>query len=326
MSILVTGAAGYVGSVTTELLRTQGHTVVALDDLVRGHREAVHPDVPLYVGRVGDAALVKRLCHDHNISACIHFAARAYVGESVHNPRLYFEDNVSESIALLGALLDSHVTRLVFSSTCATYGEPVALPIREDHPQAPTNPYGWSKLVIEQALRAYASAHALRYVALRYFNAAGATPTRGEHHEPETHLIPLALDVAAGVRTHLSVFGDDYPTADGTAVRDYIHVSDLAEAHVLALAHLQAGNSSIAINLGTGTGSSVRDVIEVAERVSKQKLPVQMMPRRAGDPAKLVADATLARNVLGWHARLALQDMIESAWQWRQAHPAGYKA
>lgn len=324
MSILVTGAAGYVGSVTTELLQSQGEPVVVLDDLIRGHRQALDPGVPLYVGRVGDRDLVKRICQEHKISACIHFAARAYVGESVHAPRMYFEDNVSESVSLLGALLDAGVRHLVFSSTCATYGEPRALPIAEDHPQSPTNPYGWSKLMVEKVLQAYDAAYGLRYVALRYFNAAGATAQRGEHHDPETHLIPLALEVAAGVQPHLSVFGDDYPTADGTAVRDYIHVSDLAQAHVGALAHLRNGKPSASVNLGTGTGSSVNDVISVVQSVTARRLAVQYLPRRPGDPAKLVANATLAHDVLGWRPLLNLHDMIRSAWQWRQQHPTGY--
>ena len=324
MSILVTGAAGYVGSVTAELLHSQGESVVVLDDLVRGHREALDPGVPLYVGRVGDQNLVKRVCQEHQISACIHFAARAYVGESVHAPRMYFEDNVAESVSLMGALLDAGVRHLVFSSTCATYGEPRALPIAEEHPQAPTNPYGWSKLMVEKVLQAYDAAYGLRYVALRYFNAAGATARRGEHHDPETHLIPLALEVAAGVQSHLNVFGDDYPTPDGTAVRDYIHVSDLAHAHVGALAHLRNGEPSAAINLGTGTGSSVNDVISAVQAVTERKLAVRYLPRRSGDPANLVADATLALEVLGWQPRLDLQDMIRSAWLWRQRHPTGY--
>jgi UDP-glucose 4-epimerase len=325
MSILVTGGAGYIGSVTVELLRARGYEVVVLDDLFRGHREAVDPAVPLYQGAIGDVALVRKIVAEHQVDACVHFAALAYVGESVEDPRRYFENNVSQGIALLGALVDANVKRVVFSSTCATYGEPEAVPIAEDHPQRPANPYGFSKLVFEKALAAYDAAYGLRHVALRYFNASGATLTRGEHHEPESHLIPIVLEVATGQRAHVAVFGNDYPTPDGTAIRDYIHISDLATAHILAVEHLARGGASDAFNLGTGHGFSVLEVIETTRRVTGQPIEARFATRRPGDPARLVAQAEKARKVLGWAPEQGdLAAIIESAWRWKQKRPRGY--
>lgn len=325
MAILVTGGAGYIGSVMVELLRAQGAAVVVLDNLFRGHRAAVDPSVPFYEGRVGDRELVKRICAEHAVDACIHFAAVAYVGESVSAPQAYFENNVAQGIALLESLLASDVRQFVFSSTCATYGEPVQVPIDESHPQHPTNPYGWSKLMLEKVLAAYDNAYGLRYVALRYFNACGAVPTRGEDHTPETHLIPNVLRTAQGKLPHVSVFGSDYPTPDGTAVRDYIHVADLGAAHLLALEHLQRGGQSECINLGNGQGFSVLEVVEAARRVTGQPIPVEMEPRRAGDPSRLVANAAKARAVLGWEPQFTnLEAILQSAWDWHQAHPHGY--
>ena len=317
MSILITGGAGYIGSVTTELLRSRSEPVVVLDNLSRGHRDAVAPEVPFYEGNVGDRELVMRIVRKHSIDACVHFAAFAYVGESVTQPTLYYENNVEQGIRLLGALLAAGVRRFVFSSTCATYGEPQEIPISEDHPQLPTNPYGWSKLFLERIMRDYDRAYELRFVALRYFNAAGATSQRGERHDPETHLIPLVLKAAQGETSHVTVFGNDYQTKDGTCVRDYIHVSDLAEAHALSLDYLRAGNPSTAINLGNGQGYSVLEVIEAARAVTGREIPIDMQGRRAGDPSHLVADATKARTVLGWqpqHTDLAA--IISSAWEW----------
>lgn len=318
MSILITGGAGYIGSVTTELLRTRGEPVVVLDNLSRGHRDAVATEVPFYEGNAGDRELVMRIVREHNIDAVIHFAAFAYVGESVTQPDLYYENNVEQGIRLLGALLASRVRRFVFSSTCATYGEPQRIPIDEDHPQLPTNPYGWSKLFLERIMSDYDRSHQLRFVALRYFNAAGATPDRGERHDPETHLIPLVLKAAHDETKHVTVFGNDYPTKDGTCVRDYIHVSDLAEAHALALDYLRAGNDSTAINLGNGHGYSVLEVIEAARTVTGRDIRIDMQGRRAGDPSHLVADAAKARDVLGWepqHTELA--QIIGSAWSYK---------
>jgi UDP-glucose 4-epimerase len=318
MSILITGGAGYIGSVTTELLRARGESVVVLDNLSRGYRDAVATEVPFYEGNAGDRDLVTRIVREHNIDAVIHFAAFAYVGESVNRPDLYYENNVEQGIRLLSALLATGVRRFVFSSTCATYGEPQRIPIDEDHPQLPTNPYGWSKLFLERIMTDYDRGHELRFVALRYFNAAGATPTRGERHDPETHLIPLVLKAANGETKHVTVFGNDYPTKDGTCVRDYIHVSDLAEAHALALDYLRAENASTAINLGNGQGYSVLEVIEAARTVTGRDIRIDMQGRRAGDPSHLVADAAKARAVLGWQPQHTdLTAIIDSAWSYR---------
>lgn len=317
MTILVTGGAGYIGSVTTQLLRARGEQVVVLDNLSRGHRSAVASEVPFYEGNVGDRELVAMIVRTHKIEACIHFAAFAYVGESVSKPALYYENNVEQGIRLLGSLVESGVRHLVFSSTCATYGEPQRIPIDEEHPQLPTNPYGWSKLFLERIMADYNRAYGLMFVALRYFNASGATSDRGEHHDPETHLIPLVLKAAQGEVDHIAVFGDDYPTRDGTCVRDYIHVLDLAEAHLLALHYLRAGNPSTAINLGNGQGYSVLDVIETARQVTGAEIQVRMQERRPGDPSHLVADSSRAQSVLGWQPQHAdLKRIVESAWRW----------
>ncbi|HEY9503623.1 MAG TPA: UDP-glucose 4-epimerase GalE, partial [Pyrinomonadaceae bacterium] len=285
MAVLVTGGAGYIGSVMVELLREQNEDVVVLDDLFRGHRNAVDPKVPFYQGNTGDRALVQQICSEHRIDACIHFAALAYVGESVSEPKLYFAKNVESGLGLLDVLLDAGVRHFVFSSTCATYGEPIRVPIDEDHPQHPTNPYGTSKLMMEHILKAYDAAYGLKFVALRYFNAAGATGTRGEDHEPESHLIPNVLAVASGKREFVSVFGDKYSTPDGTAIRDYIHVTDLGSAHVLALAHLRKGGDSQFINLGNGQGYSVMEVIQMAREITNHEIPIRIEPARAGDPS-----------------------------------------
>jgi UDP-glucose 4-epimerase len=325
MAILVTGGAGYIGSVMVELLRVRGETVVVLDNLSRGHRAAVDASVPFYEGNIGDRTLVKRICAEHQVNACIHFAAVAYVGESVTEPQRYFDNNVAQAIGLLEALLASQVRRLVFSSTCATYGEPVRVPIDETHPQQPTNPYGWSKLMVEKILAAYDHAYALKYVALRYFNACGALSNRGEDHSPETHIIPNVLLTALGQVPQVSVFGSDYPTPDGTAIRDYIHVADLGTAHLLALEHLRRGGQSDCINLGNGQGYSVMEVIEAARRVTGQPIAVKLEPRRPGDPSRLVADAAKARAVLGWQPEYPdLETILRSAWDWHQTHPHGY--
>ncbi len=325
MAVLVTGGAGYIGSVTVELLLAQGEQVVVLDNLSRGHAEAVTPEVPFYRGDVGDHALVAQIAREHQIEACIHFAAFAYVGESVAEPARYFENNVARGAALLNALRQSQVQRLVFSSTCATYGEPVSIPIDETHPQQPTNPYGWSKLFMERIMESYDRAYNLRFVALRYFNAAGATELRGEHHDPEPHLIPNVLATAEGNLSHVSVFGGEYKTPDGTAVRDYIHVADLASAHILALNHLRAGGASESINLGNGRGYSVLEVIEAARRVTGEAIELKIEPPRPGDPSHLIADAAKARRVLGWEPVYPeLADIIRTAWEWRLAHPRGY--
>jgi UDP-glucose 4-epimerase len=325
MAILVTGGAGYIGSITVETLRAKGERVVVLDDLTRGHRAALDRDVPFYHGRSGDRALVARIAKENEIESCIHFSALAYVGESVEKPAAYFENNVEQGVALMGALLETGVRRVVFSSTCATYGEPEQVPIREDCPQWPKNPYGWTKLFMERLLDSYDAAYGMKFVSLRYFNAAGATRERGEHHDPESHLIPNVLTVAAGEKAEVAVFGDKYPTADGTAIRDYVHVTDLADAHIRALDHLRRGGSSNFLNLGTGHGYSVLEVIESARQVTRRPIRIRIEAPRPGDPASLVADSTKAQAVLCWKpAESDLSSIIGSAWEWRLKHPRGY--
>ena len=316
--ILVTGGAGYIGSVTVELLRQRGEQVVILDNLSRGHSDAIAPGLPFYQGNAGNRELVAHIASEHNIEACIHFAALAYVGESVAEPARYFENNVEQGIALLGSLLQAGVRRVVFSSTCATYGEPRQIPMSEQHPQKPTNPYGWSKLFMERVLESYDRAYGMKFAALRYFNAAGATEQLGEHHEPETHLIPNVLLAAQGKLAEVSVFGNTYPTADGTAIRDYTHVADLGAAHILALDYLRAGGNSECINLGTGRGYSVLDVIETARQVTGLPIATRVEPPRPGDPSQLVANGDKARTILGWKpAYTDLASIIRSDWEWR---------
>jgi UDP-glucose 4-epimerase len=325
MAVLVTGGAGYIGSAFVELLRQAGEDVVVLDDLSRGHRAAIDSEIPLYVGTTGDRALIARIAREHRLNACVHFAAFAYVGESVAEPGRYFDNNTVQAVTLFESLLDAGVRNVVFSSTCATYGVPGESPIPESHAQWPINPYGWSKFFVERMLETLDRARGLRFVALRYFNAAGATAKHGEHHDPETHIVPLVLQAAARRKPHVSVFGDDYETPDGTAIRDYIHIEDLGRAHLLALQHLRAGGASEFLNLGNGTGYSVLEVVDAARHVTGRGIPVVMAPRREGDPARLVGDARRAREVLGWQPqRAALEDIVRSAWDWMQAHPEGY--
>jgi UDP-glucose-4-epimerase GalE len=325
MAVLVTGGAGYIGSVFVERLLAEREQVVVLDDLSRGHRAAVEPGTSFHVGRIGDRALVERIVREHHVTASVHFAALALVGESIGEPARYYENNFSQAAALLETLVAGGVKHVVFSSTCATYGVPREVPIPESHPQWPINPYGWSKLLVERLLADFDRAYGLRFVALRYFNAAGASQRHGEHHEPETHLVPLALGAAAGRRERLSVFGADYDTPDRTAIRDYVHVLDLAEAHLLALAHLRRGGASELLNLGTGTGHSVLEVIEAVARVTGRAVPHAVAPRREGDPPRLVADPARARQVLGWAPRRPrLDEIVHSAWEWMRAHPDGY--
>lgn len=325
MAILVTGGAGYIGSVTVELLRAKGESVVVLDDLARGHREALDRDIPFYPGKAGDRELVARIAREHKIESCIHFAALAYVGESVEKPAMYFENNVEQGVALFGALERAGVRRVVFSSTAAVYGNPERVPIVEQSRQWPANPYGWSKLFLERLLHSYDAAYGMKFVALRYFNAAGATEHHGERHDPESHLIPNALAAAAGDKREISVFGDKYPTPDGTAIRDYVHVADLADAHIRALEHLRGGGASDALNLGTGQGYSVLEVIETARKVTGRAIPIRKEAPRPGDPAELVADPTQAKTVLGWTPTASdLSTIIRAAWEWRQRHPQGY--
>jgi UDP-glucose 4-epimerase len=325
MAILVTGGAGYIGSVTVELLLERNERIVVLDDLCRGHRAALDVDVAFYQGRVGDRAVLKRIMREHEIESCLHFAALAYVSESVENPSLYFENNVQQGVGLMGVLLQAGVRRIVFSSTCATYGEPEQIPIREQARQWPKNPYGWSKLIMERLLDSYDHAYGVKFVALRYFNAAGATKRRGEHHEPESHLVPNVLAAATGKIPAVRVFGTNYPTPDGTAIRDYVHVADLADAHIRSLDYLRSGGSSDSFNLGTGTGSSVLEVIEAARQITGRQIRIRFEAPRPGDPARLVADATRAGTVLGWEpVRSDLTTILRSQWEWGGLHPKGY--
>lgn len=319
-TILVTGGAGYIGSHTVRQLVAQGRKIVVLDNLVYGHRDAIiDPEVELIVGEVGDRALLSELFAKHRFVAVIHFAAYAYVGESVTDPLKYYQNNTADPLVLLRVMQEYGCKVFVFSSTCATYGVPESLPITEQTPQAPINPYGCSKLMMEWILRDCGVAWGLRSACLRYFNASGSSEDGliGEDHDPETHLIPRVLMAVAGQIDHIEVFGEDYPTPDGTCVRDYIHVEDLADAHGRALDHLVAGGESLRCNLGTGVGISVREIITAAEEVTGSKVPVKFGPRRAGDPAELVADPTLAKELLGWTAqRRDIRQMLRPAWAW----------
>jgi UDP-arabinose 4-epimerase len=317
-NILVTGGAGYIGSHTCKALAAAGYCPVTLDNLVHGHRRAVRWG-PLVRADLGDRERLLQVLDDFEIEAVVHFAAYAYVGESMREPAKYFRNNVANTLTLLESMQAVGVKQIVFSSTCATYGIPETLPITETSPQRPVNPYGESKLMVERILEWTAAAHGLQWMALRYFNAAGADPDVeiGEDHDPETHLIPLAIDAALGRRAELSVYGTDYPTPDGTAVRDYVHVTDLADGHVRALAHLRDGGASGALNLGTGMGHSVREVVEMVERISGRKVATRDCARREGDPSSLVAAAERAREVLGWQPGWStLQQIVETAWVW----------
>lgn len=319
-AILVTGGAGYIGSHTVRLLAEQGRKVVVLDNLVFGHREAIISEgVEFHQGEIGDRDLLERLFSEYDFGAVVHFAAYAYVGESVTNPLKYYRNNTAEPLTLLEVMQAHGCRNFVFSSTCATYGVPASIPIVESNPQDPINPYGRSKLMLEWVLRDCGSAWGLRSACLRYFNASGAAEDGkiGEDHDPETHLIPRVLMAVTGEISHVDVFGTDYPTPDGTCIRDYIHVNDLADAHAKAIDHLVGGGDSIACNLGTGVGVSVKEIINAVEEVTGKEVPVKYGERREGDPPQLLADPTLARDVLGWEARHKdVRDMVRSAWSW----------
>lgn len=323
-TVLVTGGAGYIGSHTCKTLAAAGYLPVTYDSLEYGHADAVRWG-PLEHGSITNEFRLQQVFEQYQPSAVLHFAAYAYVGESVIDPARYYRNNVSGSLALLQTMRAAGCQRLVFSSTCATYGHPQTPSISEDHPQIPVNPYGWSKLMVERILADYATAYGLRYAALRYFNAAGADADCeiGEYHTPETHLVPLAITAALGGEP-VRVFGSDYDTPDGTAIRDYIHVTDLALAHVAALRHLEQHEQCVCLNLGTGQGYSVRDVITSVERVTARKVPFNLAPRRAGDPARLVADAQRGMQELNWRpARPCLDDIIASAWRWHLSRHTG---
>jgi UDP-glucose-4-epimerase GalE len=325
MRILVTGGAGYIGSHAVRLFLARGHDVWVYDNLSAGHRPAV-PAERLIVGDLGEQSRLDHALVAHRVEAVVHFAASALVGESVENPAKYYQNNLVNTVHLLDALRRHGIGRFVFSSTCATYGVPQRVPITEDEPQKPINPYGNTKLAVERALADYARAYNWGFAALRYFNAAGASPDGGigEDHDPETHLIPLVLQAVLGVRPAVTILGTDYPTPDGTCVRDYIHVDDLAEAHLLALEALAPGKH-LFYNLGTGRGHSVREVIRAAEEVAGKAVPVREGPRRPGDPPVLVAAADKVQRELGWRPRYTdLRPIVETAWNWHRAHPRGY--
>jgi UDP-glucose 4-epimerase len=322
--VLVTGGAGYIGSVTVERLLHAVERVVVLDDLSTGHRAAVAPGVPVVVGDVGDRDLVERVLREHEVEAVIHFAALSLVAESMERPGDYYESNVVAASRLLEAMAATGVTKIVFSSSAGVYGEPESVPISESHTTRPVNIYGDTKLAFERVLESRSRVSDLRYISLRYFNAAGASEGFGEDHRPETHLIPIALDVAKGRRRLLTVFGDDYDTPDGTCIRDYIDVRDLSDAHIAALAALDKGRSGV-YNLGSGEGWSVLNVADAVARVTGREIPREVGPRREGDPARLVASSSLAERELGWRpAHPELGEMIESAWRWALRFPDGY--
>jgi UDP-glucose 4-epimerase len=327
MNVLVVGGAGYIGSHAVRLLLDAGHTVWVYDNLSRGHRAAV-PEGLLIEGEMSDRSKLTATLREKQIDAVMHFAAFALVNESVNDPALYYRNNVVAAIDLLDAMRAADVKKIVFSSTTATYGEPEVIPIAETTPQQPINPYGFTKLVFEQALADYAAAYDFAYAALRYFNAAGARPdgTIGEDHDPETHIIPIVLQVALGQRERITIYGDDYPTPDGTCVRDYIHIDDLGDAHLKALELLEPGKG-LCVNLGTGQGTSVREIVEACREVTGHPIPEIIGQRRAGDPPELVADASLAKTLLGWEPRYRdVHAIVQTAWRWHQSHPNGYSS
>lgn len=326
MNILVTGGAGYIGSHTVRLLRKKGHQVIVYDNLTKGHREAVG-DAIFVKGDLFDRRLLEQTLKAYGIDAVIHFAAFSLVGESMENPRLYYHNNVCGTLSLLDAMLAADVKKIVFSSTAAVYGEPETAPILETSPKCPTNVYGRTKWMMENVMDDYDKAYGLRYVALRYFNACGADEAGdiGEDHSPESHLIPLVLQVCLKKRDAISIFGEDYPTKDGTCMRDYIHVNDLAEAHALALQSLAEGSPSTVYNLGNGGGFTVREIIDAAQKVTGMTIAKRSAPRRAGDPAVLIASAEKANRELGWKPKYTnLQQMIQTAWNWHRKHPQGF--
>jgi UDP-glucose 4-epimerase len=325
LRLLVVGGAGYVGSTSVERLVEQGHQVVVYDNLASGHRAAVPDGAKLVIGDIADRARIGAVLAD-GIDAVLHCAARSLVGESMVDPGLYYRINVAGGVQLLEAMKTAGVTRLVYSSSAAVYGEPRRVPIAEADRTEPINPYGATKLAFEGAMRWFCAAHDFRAISLRYFNVAGATERNGEDHDPETHLMPLVLKVAAGEASHVQIFGQDYPTPDGTCIRDFVHVRDLADAHLLALEASGEGDPSLEVyNLGSAAGFSVREVVEAARRVTGRAIPARVLKRRIGDPPVLVASSRRARRELGWQPRhSSLEQMLADAWAWREAHPAGY--
>lgn len=329
MAILVLGGAGYIGSHMVDwLIEQDKKEVVVVDNLVTGHRQSVHPAARFYQGDLADQPFMRRVFSENSIEAVIHFAAFSQVGESMQNPLKYFDNNTVGMVKLLEVMAEAGVKQIVFSSTAATYGIPEEIPIKEETPQNPINPYGESKLMMEKIMYWCDQAYGIKYVALRYFNVAGDKPdgSIGEDHNPETHLIPIVLQVAQGVRDKITIFGDDYQTADGTNVRDYVHPFDLAQAHSLAVDYLDKGNPSTAFNLGSSTGFSNFEILEVARKVTGKEIPAEIGPRRLGDPDSLIADSSRAREILGWKPQFDhIEKIIETAWTWHSSHPNGYE-
>lgn len=325
MKVLVTGGAGYIGSITVEKLLDRGDEVTVIDNLTTGHSGALFTEAEFHNIDLKDTEDLIKIFKEKSYDAVVHFAASSLVGESVSDPEIYMKNNVGGTLSLLSALKASGINKIVFSSTAATYGEPKSVPITENSDTIPTNPYGLTKLFMEQAMRTYDTAYGLKSVCLRYFNAAGATLLRGEHHKCETHLIPLVLQVAQGKRPHISVFGEDYGTPDGTCIRDYIHVEDLAAAHLAALDYLYKGGESTVCNLGNGEGYSVNEVIETCRKVTGQTITAVQAERRAGDPARLIASSEKAREILGWIPKKPkLETIVQDAWNWHSKNPNGY--
>jgi UDP-glucose 4-epimerase len=328
MAILVLGGAGYIGSHAVNQLITKGYQVVVVDNLLTGHRQAVHSDATFYEGDIRDKTFLQGVFEKETIDGVIHFAASSLVGESVEKPLKYFNNNVYGMQILLEVMKENDVKNIVFSSTAATYGEPEQSPITEETPTNPKNPYGESKLMMEKMMRWCDEAYGMKYVALRYFNVAGAKADSsiGEDHDPETHLVPIILQVALGQRQELAIFGDDYDTPDGTCIRDYVHVEDLIAAHILALEYLKKGNDSNFFNLGSNNGYSVKEMLDAAREVTKKEIPAKVAPRRAGDPSTLVASSEKAKAILGWEPQYTdVKEIIETAWNWHVSHPEGYQ-
>lgn len=328
MSILVLGGAGYIGSHAVDQLINKGYNVVVVDNLQTGHKQSLHEKAVFYLGDIRDKAFLQNVFKSENIEGVIHFAASSLVGESVEKPLVYFNNNVHGTQIVLEVMEEFGVKHIVFSSTAATYGEPKEMPIIESTPTNPENPYGESKLMMEKMMKWCDKAYGMRYVALRYFNVAGAKADAsiGEDHDPETHLIPIILQTALGQREYLGIYGDDYDTPDGTCIRDYVYIEDLIEAHIAALKYLQNGNESNIFNLGSNTGYSVKEMLEAARQVTGKEIPAKILPRRAGDPSKLVASSEKAKMILGWQPQVTeINQIIKTAWDWHVSHPNGYK-
>jgi UDP-glucose 4-epimerase len=325
-NILVVGGAGYIGSHMCKYLSKNGYLPIVLDNLSRGHEKAVKWG-PLIEGSISDRNILKRVFSEHRIDAVMHYAAYSYVGESVTDPSMYYQNNLADTICLLSEMVEAEIKNIVFSSSCAVYGEPEEIPITENHPKNPVNPYGWTKYMVEQVLNDFKYAYGVEFVSLRYFNAAGADPDGelGEDHNPETHLIPIAIQAALGKREEIRIYGNNYPTHDGTCIRDFIHVEDLAESHLLALNRMLNGKGGGTYNLGNGEGYSVREVIDITRRITGKPIRDRVVDRRDGDPAVLVGSSDKAKNELGWNPRFPdLESIVETAWHWHQKHPNGY--